>query len=163
MRFALIAAAFVFAPAYAQAQATFAEPVPGDASVVSQCLTAHEGYLARLQCVGAVTRLCHDQGGEAAETTAGAMQCAQREGAIWRDLLQTSAAQLREREGEAQRILLEHALEKGDAWGLARCGYARSQFEGGSLARVLSAQCWRDTTAERAIELYTRLRALEHP
>lgn len=109
-------------------------------------------------CIGQVTRACHRELGDAGETTAGSAMCASREEEAWRALLVQSAETLRQRETENQRRLLDQAIAQGEEWARIRCAYEASFYEGGSLSRVLSAQCLRDTTAERAIDLQRRLR-----
>lgn len=110
-------------------------------------------------CIGAISRLCGEEMGEAgASSTGGMVNCAWRERSAWAGILQDSISTLRARESATQNAALDRALAAGEQWADARCAYDASFYEGGSLARVLAAQCSRDTTAQRAIDLYQRLR-----
>lgn len=110
-------------------------------------------------CIGAITRLCGEEMGEAgASSTGGLVSCADRERSAWAGILEDSASTLRARESATQIAALDRALTAGEQWAEARCAYDASFYEGGSLARVLAAQCARDTTAQRAIDLYQRIR-----
>ncbi|GAM97502.1 hypothetical protein U91I_01128 [alpha proteobacterium U9-1i] len=110
-------------------------------------------------CIGAITARCGDDMGEAgASSTGGMVSCTSREHSAWVGILQESASTLRARESAAQVAALDRALAIGEQWTEARCSYDALFYEGGSLARVLAAQCVRDTTAQRAIDLYQRLR-----
>lgn len=150
----------------ATALASCASPVAADVvppdqragALITGCVASHyaEGSDAR-GCVGDVTRACSRELGGAAETTGGSVECAAREQRAWATLLEQSIETLRARESGAQREALERAVQQGEAWAQARCAYHASFYEGGSLARVLHAQCMRDTTAERAIDMRTRL------
>jgi len=63
---------------------------------------------------------------------------------------------LREQESASQGALLTAALEEHERWAQTRCAYAASIYEGGSLARLVLAQCMRDAAAEFTIELLGR-------
>jgi hypothetical protein len=52
--------------------------------------------------------------------------------------------------------MLEAMLAEHERWAQARCAYAASLYEGGSLARVLRASCARDAEAELVLDLAVR-------
>jgi hypothetical protein len=129
-------------------------------AIIRSCLAARTDIDAKPEeCVGQASRACGERQGEGAATTAGVVLCATREAEAWRGVLETNAATLRAQESETQVVLLERALAAGEQWARDRCGYDASYYEGGSLARVLAAQCLRDSTALRAIDLHRRLHA----
>jgi Lysozyme inhibitor LprI len=110
-------------------------------------------------CIGTITRVCSEESGEAAASSTGGMvNCAWRERSAWQGIFEDSASALRVRESPSQRAALDRALAAGAQWSDARCAYDASFYEGGSLARLLAAQCTRDTMAQRTIDLYQRLR-----
>jgi hypothetical protein len=126
-----------------------------DRNIVSGCADAHVENRGAA-CIGAVTRRCAETMGDGAETTGGAALCAMREQRAWAWLIDLLVSDLRQRETATQAALLDAALNEGEAWTNARCAYEASIYEGGSLARLVAAQCRRDVTAERAISLYRR-------
>jgi len=126
-------------------------PVDEDAAGATETYGPHG-------CIGEITRACHRELGDAGDTTAGLVICASREEEAWQALLVQSTDTLRQSETANQRRLLDDALAQGTEWARARCAYEASLYEGGSLARVLAAECLRNTTAERAIDLQRRLR-----
>lgn len=139
-------------------------PPRQDAALLTACISAAlpQGGMVAISdpraCIGQISRACHDAMGDGGDTTAGMVACAVRERDAWGEVLHQSAESLRQNESQTQRAALAQMLEQGEAWMLARCGYAASIYEGGSLARVVAAQCQRDTMAERAIDLQLRLR-----
>jgi hypothetical protein len=147
--------------ACASPRASAAEPGQDDAvEVIQTCLAARTDIDAKPEeCVGQVSRTCGERQGEGAATTVGVVICATSEAEAWRSVLNANAATLRARESETQAALLDRALAAGEQWARDRCAYDASYYEGGSLARVLGAQCARDTTALRAIDLHRRLHA----
>lgn len=161
----LVAASLVTACATsAAAQRTPEMAQARERAAIAGCVAAHlppageaEDFDPR-DCIGDVTRACHRELGDAGETTAGSAICATREQEAWKALFDSSAEALRQRETASQRVLLEQAIAQGEVWARARCAYEASLYEGASLARVLSAHCLRDTTAERSIDMQRRLR-----
>lgn len=126
-------------------------------SAVEACLTgAAQDRAARSACIGRVTATCIDSD-DANSTTPGMVGCANGERMQWAELRDRYAELLRARESESQRALLEDALAQHASWTRARCAYAASMYEGGTLARFAGAACMRDSDAEFAIELHGRL------
>lgn len=83
--------------------------------------------------------------------------CAHSEQLQWAEQRSRYELQLRARESETQRALLDAMLSEQERWVRARCAYSASFYEGGSLARYLNAACMRDMEAELALDLYRRL------
>lgn len=126
---------------------------PASNRPVSECV-AIAGPEQRASCIGDVARACMESPG--GETTGGSVACFERERAQWQTLRESVVAELRGRESPTQLALLDTALAQHESWSRARCAYAASIYEGGSLARVVAAQCMRDAAAEHAIELIGR-------
>lgn len=162
----ILVALFAVSGAAIAQQPIWAEPQTADAELIAGCLTSHapnddvDERADPKRCIGLVSHACAQQAGDGRDTTSALIICANRETRVWRALLDTYAADLRETESEAQRRLLEQALTQGDAWAQARCAYDASLYEGGSLERVIAAFCVRDTMGQRAIDLHLRLAAL---
>jgi hypothetical protein len=133
-----------------------------EVGAIRTCLAARTDIDAKPEeCIGQVSRACGERQGEGAATTAGVVMCATSETEAWRSILDANAATLRAQESQSQIALLDRALAAGEQWARDRCAYDASYYEGGSLARVLGAQCARDTMALRAIDLHRRLHANE--
>lgn len=161
MRFVSLLAATAALAVHAFAQPAPETAAPADIAMLQSCVDARETNAERALCIGAASRVCAEQMGDSAETTAGLVICAHSEALAWSAILIEAAEGLRLHESETQLILLEQYLENGELWAATRCAYAASQYEGGSLARVLAAQCQRDDVASRAIELRARLREMD--
>jgi hypothetical protein len=120
---------------------------------VTECvLRAAPG--AREACIDAFAGPCLNT--DAGVTTAGAVACLENETRMWAELRDAIAGNLRSSESPIQSALLDAALAQHERWVSARCAYAASIYEGGSLARVVAAACRRDTIAEHALELHAR-------
>jgi uncharacterized protein YecT (DUF1311 family) len=162
MMLAAAALAFLVAPASAQTstQSDLFAPARTDEGQLTSCLLTQEIGQGR-DCIGTVSRACAEPRGEGADTSYAVMACAMREESAWRGLLESNAERLRAMESETQKALLDEALAVGADWTSRSCAYAASIYEGGSLARVVAAQCARDATAERALQLHNRLRVYD--
>lgn len=136
-------------------QALDARPSRLDEPLLRVCLA--DADKEDRDCVGTVVARCREQMGDGADTTGGAVMCADRERAAWSGVMQGAIAQLRARETPTQVAALDAALAEGERWAAARCAYAASIFEGGSLARQIHAMCARETMAERTLDLLQRL------
>ena len=79
------------------------------------------------------------------------MQCYAAETAAWNALLESSLG--RARDNVNRRGLLDSAHEHWLSYRQSECAYQASLYAGGSLARVLQADCFADLTALRAIGL----------
>lgn len=129
-------------PAHAQSQT--------GGQALETCLAAAGASMVALQaCKGALSEPCLDQPGS--ETTVGSVQCLLAEERGWSAQLDAALARGRANAPRAQ--FLQRSQEAWTAWREAECRYQASLYEGGSLARVLTASCRADLTADRAIAL----------
>lgn len=123
---------------------------------VEECLvSAPNNDAGRRTCIGAFAGTCINLD-EANQTTGGMVRCTETERRAWILLRDRQVAALREQESPSQIALLTTALEEHDRWTQTRCAYAASIYEGGSLARLVLAQCMLDAAAEFTIELLGR-------
>lgn len=135
---------------------TTAQGLPAPQSPTENCLALAEDNLeAQRDCIGYSATWCIENvpGGE---TTIGMVQCADAERMQWESLRGATTANLRATETPSQVALLEAAVAEQARWTQARCAYEASIYEGGSLARVVAAQCFRNAVAEHAIYLRNR-------
>lgn len=144
------------ATAEAQQPEGFEPAAEADVATLRTCLAARDEADERSHCVRQVTRACIDASGPGGETTGGMLICTRREQMAWRAIMDENVVALRTSESAAQRLLLESALREGERWATVVCAYHASYYEGGSLARVLAAECHRDFAAERALFFYSR-------
>jgi len=122
-------------------------------SGVDACLAAATPETRR-DCIGAESGPCIEE--PAGQTTGGIVQCVMREKDSWEAQVRLLTVRLRARETPTQLAQLDAMLAAYGPWLQARCGYAGSIYEGGSLSRVVAALCIRDTTAQLAIDLLER-------
>tara|TARA_R110002073_G_scaffold221166_1_gene381366 strand:- start:163 stop:672 length:510 start_codon:yes stop_codon:yes gene_type:complete len=165
MRILALCSSLILATAAANAKSDDNESeAVADQATLLECIannTSDEGT-----CIGVISMPCMEEPG--GETTVGMVGCSNRELAAWDDLLNARYAQSMafysvtyedadladmqarqaERLREAQRAWI--ALRDAD------CTYESGMFEGGSLARVVTAGCRLDHTARRAIWLAPR-------
>jgi uncharacterized protein YecT (DUF1311 family) len=136
---AMALAAFIATPpAHAQTR---------DASLDGCVAAAGRSRVALEACKGAMTEACLES--EGGETTAGAVMCFDAETRRW--TAQLDAALGRAGADDTRAAFLAQSQQAWTAWRQAECRYQASLYEGGSLARVLSASCFADLTADRAI------------
>ena len=98
---------------------------------------------------------CIDEPG--GETTVGTRECLAAERAHWQALVDDYVRRLRADASPNALAALDAYVAAHDQWRGARCAYARTLYEGGSLAQVVSAACLRNATAEFAIDLFERV------
>jgi hypothetical protein len=125
-------------------------------SPVENCLSiAGDDEAAQKACIGEFASNCIEMtpGGE---TTVGMIRCVDAERFQWEDIRAGVVVALRAIETPSQRALLEASLAEHERWQEARCAYEASVYEGGSLSRVIAAQCFRDAVAEHALYLRNR-------
>ena len=131
-------------------------PQPPAEGAIERCIAATAmDQAARRACVGQLTRACIESD-DGNSSTQGVVNCATAERTQWASLREHYLARLRARESETQRAMLDTMLAEHERWAQARCAYAASLYEGGSLARVLRASCARDAEAELVLDLAVR-------
>lgn len=123
-----------------------------DQAAMEKCLrSAVERDVAADQCIGTIDRPCTEtpDGG----TTYGLMECAARELTYWDRLLNQSYQTLRGTESPERAKALRDLQRQWLKWRDASCGWAADAYEGGTLAGVVTNNCFMLTTARRAIDL----------
>ena len=148
---------FAFALALWGAPPAFAQSEAPSVSLDS-CVAAAGVSRVRLDaCKGAIAEPCIETPG--GETTAGLMRCyvAETEACA----VQLDAAFARAQADDARAPFLAQSQEAWAVWRQAECRYQASLYEGGSLARVLAANCSAAITADRAIALIYAERTAE--
>jgi len=150
--FALLAAV----AACATPMAIAAEDAAAPQSPIENCLVlATDDLDAQRACIGRVATWCVENtpGGE---TTVGIIQCVHSEQMQWENVRAAEVAKMRAQETPSQVALLNQAITEQARWTEARCAYEASIYEGGSLSRVIAAQCLRNAAAEHALYLRNR-------
>ena len=117
---------------------------------IEACVTAAATHEALWQCKSVVASPCLDTPG--GETTYGMIDCNTAEAEQWQALLDAEIARLNADDPDRSAALTTSA-DAWSAWRQAECAYQASEYEGGSLAGVMSAVCHSDITADRAIAL----------
>jgi uncharacterized protein YecT (DUF1311 family) len=135
------------------------EANPADIAAVQTCTARANDYAALDACADVVGQSCMREPG--AETTVGMISCGMRSRGAWDVALNTAYAAQMKSETRGQRSTLQRAQRAWIAWRDAGCAYEASAMEGGSLARVIEAECLARKTAARAIELLARQRGPE--
>ncbi|MBU6374296.1 MAG: DUF1311 domain-containing protein [Alphaproteobacteria bacterium] len=131
-------------------------PSAAERAVFEACLLKAQGEAgAAAHCVTRVAEACAAQDG--GETTAGMVICDARERALWTARIEVDTARLAARHSPGQRAALASAQTAFERWRAAKCAYAASLYEGGSLARVVEARCSLETTAAWSLDLARRV------
>jgi uncharacterized protein YecT (DUF1311 family) len=147
--FCLIVAVSQAAAPSVRAQQTQPLASAGDLDLVASCL--QDAKDQPYACIGRVEKPCLDEPG--AETTGGAVACATREQVVWNERAQLSMKAIRDKLEPARLKLFNTADEAWSKHRDASCAYEASIYEGGSLARLVRADCLLRETALRAISL----------
>ncbi len=124
-------------------------------SPVDNCLARASDELQQSACIGQFASSCIETA-PGGETPMGMVQCVESERAQWEAARGALVSTLRANETSTQAALLEASLAEHRRWAEVRCAYEASIYEGGSLSRVVAAQCMRDAVAEHAIYLRNR-------
>ena len=146
--------------ALVQSDAPAGEPTDAERASIEACVTAARvASEDAMSCAGRVASACMDQPG--GDTTVGMVMCSAREHAIWDERLNTAYRAFRAALDDAySQNRREAVLIAQRAWIRyrdAECAQQALQFEGGTLASVISAGCYLQMTAERALELEIQL------
>lgn len=145
--------AMLGAAAVAQTDAAtrFHDPNAAEAEIRA-CLdrAASEGESAT-GCIGHVAGLC--QSHDANHTTHGAIRCSTAASEAWDRLLNEYYGQAREHLSEDGAAALRDAQRAWIDYRDTSCAVWLWVFEGGSLGRQITADCIRQVTAERAVDL----------
>lgn len=125
-----------------------------DVATINACLkTEHDANRSGRDCIGRISDHCLQLPGN--ESTTSMVQCVDTEADVWDGLLN----------GDYQRLLgalgdkaADSVRQAERAWIAARdadCRVPYDIYEGGSMARLDSANCVLDHTAERVLQLRT--------
>src|SRR5262245_20760522 len=144
--------ALVLAPAAARAESAKSEkPNPRDSAAVQSCIkSARAGSQQQERCIGIIADPCAKRPG--AESTAGQVACADRELAVWDDILNETFRRLRDKLDEDQKVKLRDMQR---AWIDSRdrtCAFYWDYFQG-TMASPMTAFCSNRETARRALFL----------
>lgn len=123
-------------------------PSMAQSEAFTQCLD--EQKPSRIACLGRIQRACLNAD-DAAATTYGAVLCAERERTLWARWGEAAAQALRA--DPHRRAFLKKAETAWATYRDAECAYEASIYLGGSLAKVVSADCRLRLTATHAIDL----------
>ncbi len=137
--------------AAATSRAEIAKPDARDSAAVQSCIKSAGARPQRQEgCIGIIADTCLKR--PAAQSTAGQVACADRELAVWDDILNESFRRLREKLDEAQKIKLRDMQR---AWLESRdrtCAFYWDFFQG-TIASPMGAFCSNRETARRALFL----------
>lgn len=134
-----------------------------DRARTEACLAVTEDQTRRRACIGLVALPCLnlDEG----QSTAGQLTCLGREIAVWRALLDERRSRIRAAfDADAAGHRRDEYEASAAAWEThwrALCELEASEFAGGSLSRVVRADCANRETAFRVI--YLDVLALDQP
>jgi len=135
----------------AHAQDT-SKPTDKERAVITSCLDAAALVrVARTRCIGRVSGPCLEADG--ATSTAAMTGCHVRENMVWDGLLNEAYDNLKGQLPEKAASALTELQKTWISWRDAKCNFPFAFYEGGSIARPISAACLMDATAARAIEL----------
>jgi len=142
--FATTLAAAIFAAAPAAAA--------GDAETIEACLkTERDAGRSGRECIGRVSDPCLSQPGN--DSTTNMVQCVDGETKVWDDLLNADYQRLL---GVLPSTAVESVRQAQRSWIVTRdadCHVPYDIFEGGTMARLDSANCVLDHTALRVLQL----------
>jgi uncharacterized protein YecT (DUF1311 family) len=127
------------------------KPAAKDSAAIEKCIKTKTGrHWAWEQCIGLISEPCSKN--EGSMTPSEVMACADRERAVWDDILNTSFRQLSERLDEEQ---VRKLREMQRAWIASRdktCGFLYDYFQG-SMANPMIAHCLSRVTGMQALFL----------
>lgn len=157
----LSAAADPFAPYAAPAEDRADAPGPSsrrlqDAAVVraalDRCLAeAAEAGARPESCLGRASEVCH--GYAVNQTTLGSIQCSTAEAEAWDGVLNETYGRAMAALDSGARTALKDAQRKWIAYRDSACAVWGEVFRGGSMARQVGADCFREQTGRRALDL----------
>ena len=154
----------VFAVTYVSTDSAIAQLTPSedDRAAIKHCLdAAAEKSLSLTSCIGVAASECEKL--PEMVSTRGLTDCSLRENALWDERLNSRYQVLRAELSEQSAKKLRDIQRTWIAWRKEKCELPYLLFEGGSIARVLAAQCVMRATALRAIELDAAIKAIQSP
>lgn len=139
----------VLASGAARAEDPF-DPTAAERATIENCLkrTADDSVLKQAsQCIGLISDPCIDK------DTATAVGCQERETRIWDERLNAAFKDARAHvdaaTGEALKVAQRAWIQFRDA----KCAVSEKEYEGGTMATIMVADCKRTEIGRRAIEM----------
>ena len=127
------------------------KPAPKDSAAIEACIKTKTGRHWRWEsCIGLISQPCSKN--EVSMTSSEVIACADRERAVWDDILNTSFRQLSKRLEKEQ---VDKLREMQRAWMASRdktCGFIYDYFEG-TMANPMIAHCLSRATGMQALFL----------
>ena len=130
-----------------------------DSATIQSCIKSARGNPVQAErCIEIIARPCLKR--PDAQSTAGMVECATREAAVWDDILNETSRRLRDKLDEPLKIKLRDMQR---AWIESRdktCAFYQD-YHDGSIARPMVALCHNRETARRALFLLVFLDDME--
>ena len=148
-RIALAFGLVLIASAPACAEDPF-EPKAAERAEIDACLkrTADdEMFKQAAQCIGLVSDPCIDK------DTSTAVACQERETRIWDEKLNAAFKDARAHLDAATGEALKEAQRAWIAFRDAKCAVSEKEYDGGTMATIMVADCKRTETGRRALEM----------
>jgi uncharacterized protein YecT (DUF1311 family) len=126
------------------------QPTASERGAIDKCLkrTAEDDVLKKsAACVGLISDPCIDK------DTATAVACQERETRIWDELLNKAFQDARAHLDSAAGGALKDAQRAWIIFRDAKCAVSEKEYEGGTMATIMVADCKRTETGRRAIEM----------
>jgi uncharacterized protein YecT (DUF1311 family) len=126
------------------------QPTDSERATIDNCLkrTEDEAVLKQAsECIGLIADPCADK------DTATAVACQERETRIWDDLLNKAFQDARAHLDSATGGALKDAQRAWIAFRDAKCAVSEKEYERGTMATVMVADCKLTETGRRAIEM----------
>ena len=149
LRIAIAIGLLLMLPVAAPAGDPF-EPTAAERATIDKCLkrAAEEAVLKQAStCIGLISDPCIDK------DTATAVGCQERETRIWDDLLNKAFQDARAHLDSSAGGALKDAQHAWIAFRDAKCAVSEKEYEGGTMATIMVADCKRTETGRRAIEM----------
>lgn len=153
VRFATFAAVLVAAAMTGNAlAASRAGYTRADKAEIDQCISRAQRNSQHVRiCIGVASLACERQPEMA--SNAGIKDCLARENAYWDEILNARYQQLMGNFSKENAKKLQAMQRNWIAWRKEKCELPYLLYEGGTMAGVMAASCFMETTAIRALEL----------
>jgi len=126
------------------------EPKAAESATIDKCLkrTADDDVFKQAdQCIGLISDPCIDK------DTSTAVACQEREMRIWDEKLNAAFKDARAHVDAATGEALKEAQRAWIAFRDAKCAVSKKEYEGGTMATIMVADCKRTETGRRALEM----------
>ena len=126
------------------------EPNAAERATIDKCLkrTADDDVFKQAdQCIGLISDPCIDK------DTSTAVACQERETRIWDEKLNAAFKDARAHVDAATGEALKEAQRAWIAFRDAKCAVSEKEYDGGTMATIMVADCKRTETGRRALEM----------